>query len=45
VLHGEFTRARDADLLGRPGDELPVGEDGLRPELAQWEIRTLLLKR
>jgi hypothetical protein len=45
VLHGEFTRARDADLLGRPGDELPVGEDGLRPELAQWEIRTVLLKR
>jgi hypothetical protein len=45
VLRGDFARAREADLLGRPGAALPAGEDGLQVELAPWEIRTLLLRR
>jgi mannosylglycerate hydrolase len=36
--------AREADLLGRPGADLPVAGDTLRLELAAWEIRTVQLQ-
>ena len=37
--------ARDVDLLGRPGPDLPLEPDGsLRVDLAAWEIRTLRLR-
>jgi alpha-mannosidase len=36
--------ARDVDLLGRPGDVLPVREDGtLAVSLTPWQIRTIRL--
>jgi mannosylglycerate hydrolase len=37
--------ARDADLLGRPGAELPLADGTLRLDLAAWEIRTVQLQR
>jgi mannosylglycerate hydrolase len=36
--------AREADLLGRPGPELPVAGGTLRLDLAAWEIRTVQLQ-
>jgi hypothetical protein len=35
--------ARAADLLGRPGMELPVAGGALRLDLGAWEIRTVQL--
>jgi mannosylglycerate hydrolase len=37
--------ARDADLLGRPGDGLPLSSDGLVLALDPWQIRTVQLRR
>jgi mannosylglycerate hydrolase len=40
-----FVEARTVDLLGRPGDELPLDADGsLRVGLGAWEIRTIHLR-
>ncbi|HEX2373361.1 MAG TPA: alpha-mannosidase [Actinomycetota bacterium] len=36
--------AREADLLGRAGADLPVAGDRLRLDLAAWEIRTVQLQ-
>jgi 2-O-(6-phospho-alpha-D-mannosyl)-D-glycerate hydrolase len=36
--------AREADLLGRPGPELPVAGGALRLGLGAWEIRTVQLQ-
>jgi alpha-mannosidase len=36
--------ARAADLLGRPGPELPVTGGSLRLDLGAWEIRTVQLR-
>ncbi|HEX2221582.1 MAG TPA: alpha-mannosidase [Candidatus Limnocylindria bacterium] len=41
-----LTAAREADLLGRPGRPLELGDDGrLTVSLAPWEIRTLHVRR
>jgi alpha-mannosidase len=37
--------AREADLLGRAGAPLRVGDDGLPIELGPWEIRTIQVRR
>ncbi|HEY8846234.1 MAG TPA: hypothetical protein VIM24_06205 [Candidatus Limnocylindrales bacterium] len=40
-----FTAAREVDLLGRAGAELPVQPDGsILVELGPWEIRTIQLQ-
>jgi mannosylglycerate hydrolase len=39
-----LTAAREADLLGRPGAELPLAAGTLRLDLAAWEIRTIQLQ-
>ncbi|HZA84350.1 MAG TPA: hypothetical protein VFC13_23210, partial [Actinomycetes bacterium] len=39
-----LTAAREADLLGRPGAELPLAGGTLRLALAAWEIRTIQLQ-
>jgi mannosylglycerate hydrolase len=45
VIRGHFSTARRVDLLGRPGEELPVEAPGLlRLMLAPWEIATLQLR-
>ncbi|HYI66780.1 MAG TPA: hypothetical protein VEW95_07655 [Candidatus Limnocylindrales bacterium] len=45
-LSGGIEAARDADLRGTPGAELPVGPDGaVRLELGPAEIRTIQLRR
>jgi alpha-mannosidase len=47
VLEGSapITAARDVDLLGRSGADLPVEANGsLRLELGPWEIRTIQLR-
>ena len=44
TVGGEVVAAREADLLGRPGPELPVTGGGLRLELGAWEIRTVQLR-
>ena len=47
VLSGAspFTVAREVDLLGRIGAEVPVGADGsIRLSLAPWEIRTIRIQ-
>jgi 2-O-(6-phospho-alpha-D-mannosyl)-D-glycerate hydrolase len=36
--------AREADLLGRPGAELPLAGGTLRLDLGAWEIRTVQLR-
>jgi mannosylglycerate hydrolase len=41
---GPFDAARRADLLGRPGADLPVAGHTLRLELAPWEIATVQLR-
>ncbi|MEV6108478.1 alpha-mannosidase [Streptomyces sp. NPDC051940] len=45
VIGGAFTRARYADLLGRPGEELPVTDGRLTLPLRAWEIATVQLGR
>ncbi len=45
TVSGGLTAARDVDLLGRPGADLPVDDGTLRLELGPWEIRTLQLRR
>ena len=37
--------AREADLFGRPGADLPLTADGLALTLGPWEIRTVQLLR
>ena len=44
VTAPRLVAAREADLLGRPGADLPVAEGALRLELAAWEIRTVQLQ-
>jgi 2-O-(6-phospho-alpha-D-mannosyl)-D-glycerate hydrolase len=40
-----ISAARDVDLLGRPGSDLPVDADGsLRLALGPWEIRTVRIR-
>jgi alpha-mannosidase len=36
--------AREADLLGRPGADLPLAADDLVLTLGPWEIRTIQLR-
>jgi len=36
--------ARSADLLGRPGPDLPVAGGVLRLDLRAWEVRTVQLR-
>ncbi|MEO3797290.1 alpha-mannosidase [Nonomuraea sp. B10E15] len=43
VVEGSFTRARHADLRGRPGEDLPVTDGTLRLSLKAWEIATIQL--
>jgi mannosylglycerate hydrolase len=44
TIAGGVVAARAADLLGRPGPDLPVAGGGLRLELGAWEIRTVQLR-
>jgi alpha-mannosidase len=45
VIRGGFGAARRVDLLGRPGEELPLEAPGLlRLQLAPWEIATFQLQ-
>ena len=44
TIGGGLVAARSADLLGRPGPDLPVADGGLRVDLRPWEIRTLQLR-
>jgi len=44
VVAGGVVAARAADLLGRPGPELPVTGGSLRLDLGAWEIRTVQLR-
>jgi alpha-mannosidase len=45
ALRGSFHEARRVDLLGRPGEALPIAEPGLlRLELGPWEIATVRLR-
>lgn len=43
VMSGE--EARRADLLGRPGDPLPLDADGLAIDLGPWQIETVQVRR
>ncbi len=43
TVTGPFSRARAADLLGRPGRELAVDGGALRLPLGPWEIATVQL--
>jgi alpha-mannosidase len=43
VVTGRFNRAREADLLGRPGPEVSVREGVLELPLGPWELRTVQL--
>ncbi|GAA2206316.1 hypothetical protein GCM10009850_017740 [Nonomuraea monospora] len=43
VIAGRFTRARRADLRGRPGEPLGVTDGTLRLPLGGWEIATVQL--
>jgi alpha-mannosidase len=36
--------ARTIDLLGRPGEALPMDADGVALDLGPWEIRTVLVQ-
>jgi len=45
VVTGGVREAREADLLGRPGESIPLDGDSLRLDLGPWEIRTVQLKR
>jgi alpha-mannosidase len=44
TVAGGVVAARAADLLGRPGPELPVAGGRLRLDLGAWEIRTAQLR-
>ena len=44
TVAGGVVAARAADLLGRPGPELPVTGGSLRLDLGAWEIRTVQLR-
>jgi alpha-mannosidase len=45
AMAGGIGRARDVDLLGRPGDELGVRPDGsVTVALGPWEIRTIRIQ-
>lgn len=44
VISGALSEAREADLLGRPGDRLSVTRGSLPVELEPWEIRTLQVR-
>jgi alpha-mannosidase len=43
TVTGPFGRARSADLLGRPGADLPADRGVLRLPLGPWEIATVQL--
>jgi mannosylglycerate hydrolase len=43
TVTGPFARARRADLLGRPGEDLPLDGGALRLPLGPWEIATVQL--
>jgi mannosylglycerate hydrolase len=45
TVRGRLVAAREADLLGRPGPDLPVAGGSLRLDLRAWEIRTVQLQR
>jgi mannosylglycerate hydrolase len=45
TVGGRLLAAREADLLGRPGPDLPVAGGAVRLELRAWEIRTIQLRR
>jgi mannosylglycerate hydrolase len=45
TIRGRLVAAREADLLGRPGPDLPLAGGALRLELRAWEIRTIQLRR
>ncbi|HEX5878694.1 MAG TPA: alpha-mannosidase [Actinomycetota bacterium] len=45
TVRGGLAAAREADLLGRPGPDLPVAGGALRLDLRAWEIRTVQLQR
>jgi mannosylglycerate hydrolase len=45
TVRGRLVAAREADLLGRPGPDLPVAGGAVRLELRAWEIRTIQLRR
>ena len=44
TIGGGLVAARAADLLGRPGPDLPVAGGALRLDLRAWEIRTVQLR-
>jgi mannosylglycerate hydrolase len=44
IVSGGLVAAREADLLGRPGPDLPVAGGALRLDLRPWEIRTVHLQ-
>ena len=44
TIAGGVVAARAADLLGRPGPDLPVAGGSLELELGAWEIRTVQLR-
>jgi mannosylglycerate hydrolase len=44
TVGGRVVAARDADLLGRPGPDLPVAGGALRLDLRAWEVRTVQLR-
>ncbi|MET7993958.1 glycoside hydrolase family 38 C-terminal domain-containing protein [Amycolatopsis sp. NPDC005232] len=43
VVRGSFTSAQRVDLLGKPGETVPVTDGELRLSLRPWEIATLHL--
>jgi alpha-mannosidase len=43
-LHVPISSARDADLLGRPGQTLPSDPDGLSLDFDPWVLRTVRLE-
>jgi mannosylglycerate hydrolase len=44
TVAGGVVAAREADLLGRPGPDLPVAGGALRLDLRAWEVRTVQLR-
>jgi mannosylglycerate hydrolase len=44
TVGGGVVAAREADLLGRPGADLPVAGGSLRLELGAWEVRSVQLR-
>jgi mannosylglycerate hydrolase len=45
TVRGRLVAAREVDLLGRAGSDLPVAGGTLRLDLRAWEIRTVQLSR